>query len=110
MPVLSPQERKILKARAHSLAPAVLVGGQGLTDQVIAEIERALDAHELIKVRAAGLDRAGRESAMRQICDRCGAAPVRRIGKMLVIYRPKPPPEAPVAELIWRNPRDACGT
>jgi putative YhbY family RNA-binding protein len=91
MPVLSPQERKVLKARAHSLAPAVRVGGQGLTDPVIAEIERALQAHELIKVRAAGLDRAARESALRRICGRCGAAPVQHIGKLLVIYRPKPP-------------------
>lgn len=91
MPVLSPQERKVLKARAHSLAPAVRVGSQGLTDPVIAEIERALDAHELIKVRAAGLDRAARESAMLRICGRCGAAPVQHIGKLLVIYRPKPP-------------------
>lgn len=84
------RERKALKARAHALDPLVHIGDKGLTDAVIAEIERALTAHELIKVRAAPLDRAARESALADICARLQAQPVQHIGKVLVIYRPKP--------------------
>jgi len=58
--MLNPAERKALRARAHKLEPVVMIGGKGLTDEVIAEIDRALSAHELIKVRAAGLEREAR--------------------------------------------------
>ncbi|TAN50170.1 MAG: ribosome assembly RNA-binding protein YhbY [Betaproteobacteria bacterium] len=91
--VLSPAERKALKARAHRLAPAVWIGGDGLTDAVMAEVERALAAQELIKVRAAGLAREARELALAQICERCAAQPVQHIGKVLVLYRKKPEPK-----------------
>lgn len=87
---LSPIERKKLKARAHSLNPIVHLGEKGLTDAVIAEIGRALAAHELIKVRAGGLERDARETALAEICARLEAQPVQHIGKVLVIYRAKP--------------------
>jgi RNA-binding protein len=80
-------DRKALKARAHSLDPIVTIGGKGLTDAVIAEIDFALKAHELIKVRAGTLDRHAREEAMSVICTRTGAAAVQHIGKILVLYR-----------------------
>ncbi|HTP62249.1 MAG TPA: YhbY family RNA-binding protein [Burkholderiales bacterium] len=87
---LSPIERKKLKARAHALDPVVHLGGKGLTDAVIAEIDRALNAHELIKVRAATLERGAREAALAEICVRLQAQPVQHIGKVLVVHRPKP--------------------
>ena len=87
---LSPIERKKLKARAHSLNPIVHLGEKGLTEAVIAEIGRALTAHELIKVRAGGLERDAREAALAEICARLEAQPVQHIGKVLVIYRAKP--------------------
>ena len=87
---LSPIERKQLKARAHALDPIVHLGGKGLSEAVIAEIGRALEAHELIKVRAGSLERADREAAMTEICARLGAHPVQHIGKVLVLYREKP--------------------
>jgi putative YhbY family RNA-binding protein len=87
---LSPIERKKLKARAHALDPIVHVGGKGLTDAVIAEIGRALAAHELIKVRAGGMERHAREAALAEICARLEAQPVQHIGKVLVVYRRKP--------------------
>jgi len=59
---------------------------------VIAEIGRALDAHELIKVRAGGLEREAREAALAQICTTLGAQPVQHIGKVMVIFRAKPEP------------------
>ena len=57
---------------------------------MVAEIDRALAARELIKVRAGGMDRDAREAALAAICARLGAQPVQHIGKVLVLYRPKP--------------------
>jgi RNA-binding protein len=62
---------------------------------VIAEIDRALGAHELIKIRAAPLNRDEREVALASICERTNAHPVQHIGKLLIVYRQKPRPEAP---------------
>jgi RNA-binding protein len=87
---LSPIERKKLKARAHSLDPILHLGNKGLTEAVIAEIGRALDAHELIKVRAGGMERDAREAALAEICTRLDAQPVQHIGKVFVVYRRKP--------------------
>lgn len=91
MPVpLTPRERTRLKARAHALEPAVRVGNAGLTDKVAAEVNRALAAHELIKVRVDAADRDAREALCEVICARADAAAVQRVGKVLVLWRPKP--------------------
>lgn len=87
---MTPAQRKALKARAHPLDPIIHLGGKGLTEAALAEIGRALAAHELIKVRAAALDRDAREAALAEICARLGAQPVQHIGKVLVLYREKP--------------------
>ncbi len=86
---MTPRERKALKARAHSLDPIVHIGEKGLTEAVLAEIDRALTAHELIKVRAGGLERDAREAAFAEICRRLQAQPVQHVGKVLVLYRKK---------------------
>lgn len=88
---MNPQQKKALKARAHSLDPVVIVGDKGVTATLIAEVDRALAAHELIKVRAPALDRDGREAALAEIALRCGAEPVQAIGKVFVLYRQRPP-------------------
>src|SRR5262245_21740632 len=85
--------RLALKAQAHSLEPVVLLGAAGLTDAVIAEVDRALLAHSLIKVRVPLEDRAEREVIFAQIADRVSAARVQTIGKLIVLYRPPPPEE-----------------
>ena len=87
--MLTPAERKALKAKAHKLDPVVYVGAKGLTDEVIAEIDRALSAHELIKVRAASLDRDARDEAVDRIVERTGADAVQHIGKIFVLFRKK---------------------
>jgi len=79
----------LLKARAHSLEPVVIIGGKGLTDEVVKEVDRALAAHELIKVRAPTIERVDREEAFKTLCARIGAAPVQVIGKVFVLYRKK---------------------
>jgi putative YhbY family RNA-binding protein len=87
---LSPIERRKLKARAHALDPVVHVGEKGLTEAVLAEIDRALAAHELIKVRVGTMAREARDAALTEICGRLGVQAVQHIGKVLVLYREKP--------------------
>ena len=85
--MLKPAERKALKAKAHKLEPVVQIGAKGLTEEVFAEIERALHAHELIKVRAGAMERDARDEALGAICERTGAEAVQQIGKVFVLYR-----------------------
>jgi len=85
--MLSPAERKSLKARAHKLEPVVIIGAKGLTDEVVKEIDLALKAHELIKVRAPALERQERGPLLEQILQRTRAQRVQEIGKVFVIYR-----------------------
>ena len=87
---LTSSERAHLKARAHALEPVVRVGQAGVTDGVVAEVERALTAHELIKVRIDDTDRDQRVAAGEAICERTGAAAVHRVGKILILWRPRP--------------------
>jgi RNA-binding protein len=87
---LTPRERAHLKARAHALEPIVRIGHAGLSDAVAAEIDRALVAHELIKVKVDAADRDARETLCADICVRSDAAEVQRVGKVLVLWRPRP--------------------
>jgi RNA-binding protein len=89
---LSPSRRRELKARAHALDPIVRIGGAGLSPAVLAEIDRGLKSHELIKIRVNGADRPGREAILEEICGRTGAQPVQHIGKILVLFRERPEP------------------
>ena len=85
---LTSQARSALRGAAHSLRPVVLIGDQGLTPAVIKEIEIALTAHELIKVRAGTAERSERDDMLQQLCAALGCAPVHHLGKTLIIYRP----------------------
>jgi putative YhbY family RNA-binding protein len=89
-PALTPAERKALRARAHALEPVVMVGSAALSPPVIGEIDRALEHHELIKVRVLGADRDERELLYAQACEACKAHPVQHLGRMLILYRPRP--------------------
>ena len=87
MKSLTPAQRQFLKGLAHSRQPVVMIGNQGLTAAVLKEIERGLDAHELIKIKAASDEPDTRRAWLGEICASTGAAPVQQIGKILVIYR-----------------------
>ncbi|HEX6164154.1 MAG TPA: ribosome assembly RNA-binding protein YhbY [Vicinamibacterales bacterium] len=91
MPIsLTPRERAHLKARAHALEPRVQIGQSGATDKVVAEIDRALTAHELIKVKILGDDRDERVQIAETVATRADAAIVQSVGKVIVLWRPKP--------------------
>lgn len=87
---LTPAERKAHRADAHHLDPVVMIGGDGLTPAVVKETDQALNAHGLVKIRVHGDDRAAREAIYQQLADQLDAAPVQHIGKLLVLWRPKP--------------------
>jgi RNA-binding protein len=86
---LTARERAHLKARAHALESSVQVGTAGLTDAVVAEIERALAARELIKVKILA-DRDVRKEMADAIGARTDSAIVQQVGKVVVLWRPKP--------------------
>lgn len=90
---LTPRERAHLKARAHSLEPSVQVGHAGLTDALVKEVDRALTAHELIKVKILGDDREARRETAEAIAERADAALVYSVGKVIVLWRPRPEEE-----------------
>lgn len=90
---LTPAQRKDKRADAHHLDPVVLVGGEGLTPAVRKEVDAALKAHGLIKVRVFSDERDTREAMLATLADELGAAPIQHIGKLLVLWRPIPPKE-----------------
>ena len=104
---LTSAERRALRARAHSLNPVVSIGHHGLTPAVLHEIDVALLAHQLIKIRVWNDDRAERESLYARICAELDAAPVQHIGKLVVVWRPAPEPESAPAPPA---PRRQAGT
>lgn len=100
---LTSAERQALKGRAHRLNPVVLIGGAGLTPTLVAEVDRALRAHELVKIRVMGAERADREAMLAAVCAATDAAPVQHIGKVLVVYRERPPGEVLEAPSVPRK-------
>jgi RNA-binding protein len=103
---LSIAQRKEHRAEAHHLDPVVMIGNDGLTPAVLRETDAALKAHGLIKVRVLGDDRAQRESIYQSLCDQLNAAPIQHIGKLLVLWRPKPTKERDVDEDRMPGPRE----
>lgn len=102
---LTPAQRKEHRAAAHHLDPVVMIGADGLTPAVVHEVDAALKAHGLVKVRVFSDDRAVREAALLDLADRLDAAPVQHIGKLLVLWRPIPPKEKPVTADRRPGPR-----
>ena len=96
MPItLTPSQRARLKAKAHALEPVVQVGQGGASDTVVAEVDRSLTAHALIKVKLAGADRNSRDELAKLLSERTEAAVVQQVGRVLVLWRPRPDDDAP---------------
>ena len=84
---LSPTQTRYLRGLAHPLKPVVMLGGKGVTAGVLAELEQALDDHELIKVRLSGADRATRAAEVDKLVATSHAEAVQTIGRISVLYR-----------------------
>ncbi len=90
MQELSPAKRRELRAQAHHLDPVVSIAGNGLTSNVLKEVDQALKSHELIKIRVYGDDREARIAYLQEICSQLSCHAVQSIGKLLVVYRSNP--------------------
>ncbi|RUO77199.1 ribosome assembly RNA-binding protein YhbY [Idiomarina seosinensis] len=89
---LTNKQKQFLKSKAHPLKPVVLLGANGLTEGVIAEIEQALNDHELIKIKVPEEERELRQQIMATIVAETKAEQVQVIGKTQIIYRPADEP------------------
>lgn len=87
---LSNTQRRYLRGLGHHLKPVVMLGGKGLTDAVVKEVERALLDHELIKLRITAEDRASKRVIIDELQTRCGAEMVQSIGHVVCLYRRHP--------------------
>jgi len=88
---LTSRQRGRLRSLAHSLEPAVLVGRAGVTDAVVREVDDALEARELIKVRLPG-DREERARAAAAMAERTSSELAGQIGRVAILYRGNPDP------------------
>lgn len=84
---LTNQQKKKLKAHAHGLKPVVRLGQSGLTDNVLDEIELAIEHHELIKVKVSADDRDDKKLIIQKIADQTRSEIIQSIGFMAVFYR-----------------------
>jgi RNA-binding protein len=87
---LSQNQKKFLRGIAHGLNPVIIIGAQGVTDNLMAELERALSHHELLKIKMAGGEREERKEVIDYVVQQTRAQLVQSVGKMFVLYRPRP--------------------
>lgn len=85
--VLSNPQKRYLRGLAHDLKPVVLVGAKGVTPTLVAELDLALEQHELLKVKVAAEDRETRDAWIEALVEQSDAALVGRIGHVAVLYR-----------------------
>jgi RNA-binding protein len=91
-PMLSDAQRKYLRRLGHDRSPVVLIGNAGLGPNLVAEMDRALTDHELVKVRARVGDRHRRDELLAELANATGAELVQRIGHVALYYRRRPDP------------------
>jgi len=85
---LNHKQTSYLRGLAHSVPATVSIGGSGLTDAVMAELESTLEHHELLKIKIATDNRDLRKKFVQDICSSTSAELVQQIGKVAVIFRP----------------------
>ncbi len=95
----SPNPRQ-LRAIGHKLRPVVTIAGNGLSDAVRLEIERALDDHELIKIKLAVGSRDTRDAVLDQLLEGTGAQLVQRIGNTALLLRRNAQPDPRKSNLL----------
>lgn len=93
-------QRKHLRALGHHLKPVVTIAERGLTEGVEAELERALQDHELIKVKLALAEPDSRRELAQALCEQHGAELVQQVGKVILIYRAASNPNPRLSNLL----------
>src|SRR4249919_380785 len=85
---LSSAQIRFLRGQAHDLKAMLQVGGKGITETLVVEVDNALEHHELIKVKVSAEDRDARDAMIDDLVARTESALVQRIGHTAVLYRP----------------------
>ncbi|GGU58121.1 RNA-binding protein [Pseudomonas laurentiana] len=96
---LTQEQKKQYKSIGHDLKPVLIVAGNGLTEGVLAELERALSDHELIKIKLNLSEREERAEVITELCKAGRAELVQTIGKMALIYRKNPQPNKQLSNI-----------
>jgi len=94
------QDKKRFRSIGHSLKPIVTVAQKGLTDNIKAELNRALNEHELIKVKVAVESRENKEALIKQIQSAVSAECIQEIGHVFLLYRPAKKPNPKLSNLL----------
>lgn len=89
---LTTKQKQFLKGLAHNLKPTVMLGANGLTEGVVAEIDHTIAHHELIKVKISATERETKQLIIDAIIRETNAIAVQLIGHILVLYRPAKEP------------------
>ncbi len=84
---LTQKQKKFLTGIAHGLNPMIMIGANGVTDSLMAELESTLEHHEILKIKMSSAEREDRKTIVNYILEQTGAALVQSIGKTCVIYR-----------------------
>ena len=87
---ISPSQKKHLRTLGHNLNVVVMIAGNGLSENVMAELERALTDHELIKVKLAVGDRNIKQAIIKDMCIQTKSVLIQGIGNVALIYRRNP--------------------
>lgn len=98
--MLTNDEKKRFRAIGHQLKPVLQIGGKGLTEGVFEELDRALEDHELIKVKLAILDRDDRQAVAEELCKQSRAQLVQSVGKTVLLHRAAKKPNPRLSNLI----------
>ena len=96
---LTATQKKQFRSLGHTLSPLVTVAGNGLSEGVQLEVDRALEDHELIKVKFNVGDREVKKTLIAQLCDQVQAQLVQQIGNIALIYRPAEQPDPKLTNL-----------
>jgi len=96
---LSSAQRREYRAIAHNLKPIIIIGDKGLSEGLMQELDRALDDHELIKVKVASNDREARAEIINELCSQSGAELVQTIGKIAIVMRRAKQPNPKLSNL-----------
>lgn len=84
---ITASQKRLLRGLAHPLKPVIQVGGKGVSDTLLAELELALERHELLKVKLAAEDRDTRDAWIAEMVERSRATLIQRVGHTATLYR-----------------------
>jgi RNA-binding protein len=97
---LTPEQKKHFRTLGHNLNPIVMVAGKGLSENIQLEVDRALEDHELIKVKFSVGDRDIKRQLVRELCDIVEAELVQQIGNIALLYRPSRDPNPKLSNIL----------